>query len=71
VLGEGRLSVEVEVEASSSSAATNDPDAAASAARGSSVGVGIAIVGGRHNCGSGVDVSRGFEFVYSLSRRAM
>ncbi len=68
MLREGCLSVKVKVEAY---AASEGSAAAASAARSSGVGVVVAVVGGRHNCGCGGDVSRRFEFVYSLSRVAM
>ena len=71
MLREGRLGVEVEVEASCSDAAAKGPATAAPPASGSGVGIVIAIVGGRHNCGSGVDASRRFEFVYGWSRSAM
>ena len=71
VLREGCLSGKFKVEASSSGAASEGPAAAASAARSSGVGVVVALVGGRYNCGCGGDVSRSFEYVYSLSRVAM
>ena len=71
LLRKGCLSVKVKVEASFSGAASGGPAAAASAAKSSGVGVVVAVVGGRHNCGCGGDVSRRFEFVYSLSRVAM
>ena len=71
VLREGCLSVGVKVKASSSGAAAEDPAAAASAARSSGGGVVVAIVSGRHNCSSGVGVSRRFKFVYNMNRSAM
>ena len=71
VLREGCLSVGVKVEASSSGAAAEDPAAAASAARISGVRALVAVVGGRHNCGCGGDVSRRFEFVYGSRGVAM